>query len=166
MSTMKKWFLKIKSRRDEKKAKKSAAAFKKSIMSCGKNLQLYSSPEVLFPKQLKIGNNCKINSNVYIHARSGVTIGDDVTISYGVKIISTGYDIERWMKTGEKIHRNDQPVYIGNNCWIGAGATILPGVSITGEYVVIAADAVVTRDITESKVIYAGSPARKIKEYD
>ena len=107
-----------------------------------------------------------MNSGVYINARSGVTIGNDVTLSRGVQIISTGYDIERWMSTGEKIHFTDQPVFIGNHCWIGANAVILPGVRITGEYVVIGAGAIVTKDIVESNVVVAGNPAKIIKRYN
>ena len=112
---------------------------------------------------MEIGSDCRINSKVFINARSGVTLGDDVTISHGAKIISTGYDIEHWVNTGKKIHTVNTPVYIGNHCWIGANAVILPGVKITGEYVVVGAGAVVTKDITESKVIVAGVPAKIIK---
>ncbi len=165
MNKLKKWLKKRKVRSIEKKTLKAASDFKKSIASCGNNLQLFGKPEISFPERLKIGNDCKINSNVYINARSGVSLGNDVTLSYGVKIISTGYDIEHWIKTGEKIHIDNKPVCIGNHCWIGAGATILPGVKITGEFIVIAADAVVTKDITESNVIFAGSPAKKIKTF-
>ena len=70
------------------------------------------------------------------------------------------------MQTGEKIHVEDLPVHIGNHCWVGANAIILPGVKITGEYVVIGAGAVVTKDITESRVVVAGVPAKIIKRYE
>lgn len=137
--------------------------FQKTLDSCGSNLCLIGDPIVFSPERLSIGNKCKINQNVYINARSGVTIGDDVTLSYGAKIISTGYDIEHWVATGEKKHITDAPVVIGNHCWICTDAIILPGVKISGEYVVVAAGAIVTKDITESRVIVAGSPAKIIK---
>lgn len=70
------------------------------------------------------------------------------------------------MKTGERKHIEDSPIYIGNNCWVGANATILPGVNIIGEYVIIGAGAVVTKDVTESRVLVAGNPATIIKRYD
>lgn len=139
---------------------------RKSVCSCGNNLKVFGKTEVKYPESLKIGNDCKINSNVVINARSGVSIGDDVTLSDGVKIISTGYDIEHWIKTAEKIHIENDPIVIGNHCWIGANSIILPGVKITGEYVVVAAGAVLTKDIPESKVIVAGVPAKIIKHYD
>ncbi len=138
---------------------------KKSAASCGENLKVFGKTEIIAPERIRIGSDCKINSNVLINARSGVEIGDDVTLSSGVKIISTGYDIERWMNNGKKVHTEDSPVIIGNHCWVCANAVILPGVNITGEYVVVAAGAVVTKDITENKVIVAGVPAEIVKRY-
>lgn len=147
--------------------KKLIFDIEKKVASCGKNLQIFGSmPEITCQNKLTIGNDCRFNSGVFINALSGVTIGNDVTLSHGAKILSTGYDIEHWMNTGEKNHFDDSPVYIGNHCWIGANAIILPGVKITGEYVVIGAGAVVTKDITESKVIVAGVPAKIIKHYE
>ena len=146
-----------------KRYEKLQKDFRRSVFSCGENLKVFGNAEVAFGKNVVIGNNFRINSQVYINARSGVTIGDDVTLSYGVKILAAGYDIDHWIKTGEKIHFTDKPVFIGNHCWIGAGATILPGVSIKGEYVVVAADAVVTKDIIEDKVVVAGNPAKVVK---
>ncbi|MBP3560245.1 MAG: acyltransferase [Clostridia bacterium] len=136
------------------------------VMFCGTGLKSFGTVEIQFPENISIGNNCKINSNVLLNGRSGITIGDNVTLSHGVKLISTGYDIEHWMKTGERVHIYDKPIEIGNNCWIGADAIILPGVKITGEFVVIGAGAVVTKDITESRVLVAGNPAKTVKRYD
>lgn len=147
------------------KSKKRITKFSNSIASCGENLVIFGEQKIYSSDRLVIGSNCKLNDNVYINARSGVTIGDNVTISYGAKIISTGYDMEKFMNSGERVHSIETPVYIGNYCWICAGATILPGVKITGEKVVVAADAVVTKDIKESKVIVAGNPARLVKRY-
>ncbi len=164
MNRIKKWLNKRKIKKAEKEEEKRVLSFKNSISSCGENLQLFGVPEIAFHDNLVVGNGCKINSNVYINARSGVTIGDDVTLSHGAKIISTGYDIDYWVETGKKAHICNTPVHIGNHCWIGTNAVILPGVKITGEYVVIGAGAVVTKDITESKVIVAGVPATIIKK--
>lgn len=166
MSVFKKWIKKIRLNTKAKKELKKTEKFRNSIAFCGYNLCLYSTPEISYHNKLKIGNDCKINSSVYINARSGVTIGDDVTLSHSAKIISTGYDIDHWINTGKKLHVEDSPVFIGNHCWIGANATILPGVRITGEYVVIGAGAVVTKDIAESKVLVAGVPAEIIKHFD
>ncbi len=166
MSKLKKIIKKIRFDFNQKKQLRKTLLLKNKLASCGNNLQLFGQPEISFHQKLKIGNNCKINSSVYINARSGVTIGDDVTLSHGAKIISTGYDIEHWINTGEKKHIDNSPIFIGNNCWIGANAVILPGVNITGEYVVIGAGAVVTKDIAESKVLVAGLPAKIIKHFE
>ncbi len=136
------------------------------VFKCGVNLKVFGEVSVAFPKNISIGNNCKINPDVFLNGRSGITIGDNVTLSHGAKLISTGYDVEHWMETGERIHITDKPIYIGNNCWIGANAIILPGVKITGEFVIIGAGAIVTKDITESRVLVAGNPARIVKHYE
>lgn len=163
MKWLYKKFVELKKTREDRKKNKKIDEFKETLGKCGSNLSLFGDPIVYFSDCLKIGNDCKINHNVYINARSGVTIGDDVTLSYGAKIISTGYDIEHWVATGDKKHITDAPVVIGNHCWICTDAIILPGVKISGEYVVVAAGAIVTKDITESRVIVAGSPAKIIK---
>ena len=143
-----------------------ADAMKKKVSFCGTNLTAYDEIEVFSGENIVIGNNCKINPDVFLNGRSGITIGDNVTLSHGAKLISTGYDVEHWMETGERVHIDDKPIYIGNNCWIGANAIILPGVKITGEYVVIGAGAVVTKDVTESRVLVAGNPAKIVKHYE
>ena len=136
----------------------------RKFLSCGCNLQVFGKIYIYGNKRIRIGNNCKINESVYLNGRSGITIGDDVTLSPFCKIISTGYDINHWINTGEKRHIENASIYIHSKCWIGAGAIILPGVSITGEYVVVGAGAVVTHDITEDRVLVAGVPARIIKK--
>ena len=147
----------------ERQHAKRGNKIKKEINTCGECLNVFGKVKIFSPERVNIGNNCKMNDQAYLNARSGIVIGDDVTISYAAKIISTGYDVDYWIETGEKRHFDDKPVVIGNHCWIGAGAIILPGVTISGEYVVVAAGAVVTKDITENKVVVAGNPAKIIK---
>ncbi len=144
--------------------------YNKSIASCFKNcgdgLKVFGRLCIYSGNKITIGENCKINEGVYLNGRSGITIGDDVTLSPFCKIISTGYDIEQWVNNGQRVHFENKPITIASHCWIGAGAIVLPGVSITGEYVVIGAGAVVTSSITNSRVLVAGNPARIVKEYD
>ncbi len=167
---MKNFIKRINPKRDFKKFSKKSDQYAQKIASqfsfCGENLKVFGEVDLFYPERMSVGNNCKINPQVFMNGRSGITIGDNVTLSYGVKLISTGYDIEHWMKTGERVHFDDKPIEIGNNCWIGADAIILPGVKITGEFVVIGAGAVVTKDITESRVLVAGNPAKTVKRYD
>lgn len=139
---------------------------KRQFNVCGNGIMVFGNVDIWCGENITVGENCKINDRVMLNGLGGITLGDNVTLSHGVKLISTGYDIEHWMKTGERVHIYDKPIYIGNNCWVGANAIILPGVKITGEYVVIGAGAVVTKDITESRVLVAGNPAKIVKNYD
>ena len=150
----------------KKNQDKKNKQFSSLINRCGSNLIVFDLPEIFFPENISVGNGLKLNSNVVLNGRSGITIGNDVTISYGAKILSTGYDLDELFSTGKRVHMNDKPITIGNHCWICTDAIILPGVKITGEYVVVAAGAVVTCDIKESKVIVAGNPARIVKRMD
>lgn len=163
MSAIKTFIEKQRQKKETKKKAKELNEFRNSLASCGDNLILIGTPEVVCAEKLAIGSDCRINSSVYINARSGITIGNNVTLSHGVKIVSTGYDIERWVNTVAKNHTENTPVYIGDYCWIGINAVILPGIKISGEHVIIGAGAVVTKDITENRVIVAGVPAKVIK---
>lgn len=136
---------------------------KEQLDTCGTNLSVFGEVDLSYPQNIRIGNDCRLNNRVFLNARSGIEIGDDVTISHGAMLLSGGYNIDKWIETGEKEHFENRPIHIGNHCWIGTGAIILPGVNITGEYVVVGAGAVVTKDIAESKVIVAGNPATIVK---
>lgn len=129
----------------------------------GKNIKVYGNYDILNPSNFQIGDNCSINNDVYINAMCPVHIGNNVTLSAGSKIIAAGIDVNQWIN-GRKEHRNDLNIYIGDNVWIGANAMIFGGAKITGKYVVVAAGAVVTKDITESFCIVAGCPAKIIKK--
>lgn len=152
-------------RRTESERRQVSEKLGSRIRACGENLLVYGTPEITSEDKLVIGKNCKINDKVYINARSGVTIGDDVTLSYGAKLLSTGYDVDIFFASGERIHSENTPIVIGNHVWICTDAIVLPGVQITGSYVVVAAGAVVTKNIKENHVVVAGNPAKIVKRY-
>ena len=90
----------------------------------------------------------------------GITIEDDVLIGPGVYLISVNHQLDPH-------HRKElelKPVLIKKNAWIGAKATILPGVTV-GENAVVVAGAVVTKDVPANTVV-AGMPAKVIKKID
>ena len=118
----------------------------------------FIGPFVEIQKKVTIGNNTKVQSHAFICEL--VDIGSNCFISHGVMFINdlfksggpAGGDVSKWKSTR-----------IGNNVSIGSNATILP-VNIT-DNVVIGAGSVVTKDILESG-IYAGNPAKKLRDID
>ena len=108
--------------------------------------------------QVTIGRNVMIMGGCLMMSRGGITIDDDVLIAANVQLISNNHDLHDHPLLLCK------PVHIGRNAWIGAGATILPGVTV-GENAVVAAAAVVTRDV-EPNTIVGGNPARLIKRVE
>ena len=109
---------------------------------------------------IKIGERVFINSNVMMVDLGGITIGDDVLIGPGAYLLSVNHGL----KPKQRKELELKPVLIKKNAWIGARATICPGV-IVGENAVIAAGAVVTKDVPKNTVV-AGVPAKIIKKID
>lgn len=104
-----------------------------------------------------IGNNCVINREVYLDGRVGVHIGNNVNVSFQTCILSLHHD-----HNSPDFTAVGSAVTIQDHVWIGARATILPGVTV-GEGAVIAAGAVVARDVPAYDVV-GGVPAKKIGE--
>lgn len=114
---------------------------------------------------IEIGHRFYANVNLVILDAAKVRIGDDVFIAPNVGLHTSGHplDAERRNKGLEYA----LPITIGNSVWIGAGAQVLPGVTI-GDGSVIAAGAIVTRDVPAG-VVVAGQPAvvkRQINDGD
>ncbi|MBR1611186.1 MAG: acyltransferase [Methanobrevibacter sp.] len=108
--------------------------------------------------QLKIGNNVFINSNSLLMARGGITVEDDVLMAANVQLLSNNHDeYDRQVLTCK-------PIHIKKGAWIGAGASILAGVTV-GEYAIVGAGAIVTKDVPDYAVV-VGSPARVVKTLD
>jgi acetyltransferase-like isoleucine patch superfamily enzyme len=108
-------------------------------------------------KNLILGKRVFINSGCKFQDQGGLTIGDDVLIGHNVVIATLNHAFS-------PEHRGDlepQPVRIGNQVWVGANATILPGVTI-GDGAIVAAGAVVTKDVAPRTVV-GGVPAKVIK---
>lgn len=109
-------------------------------------------------EKLIIGKRCYINSNLLAMSRGGITIGDDVQIAANVQLLSNNHDpYDRQILTCK-------PIVIGDGVWIGAGASIMSGVTI-GKYAIVGAASVVTHDVPDYGVV-VGSPARLIKTLD
>lgn len=114
---------------------------------------------------LEIGNKVSIGEYSHITCANKVVIGNGVLTGRFVLITDNSHgnstkDVADIAPLAREIHSNG-PVFIGDNVWIGDKATILPNVTI-GKGSIIAANAVVTKDVPEYSVV-AGVPARIIK---
>lgn len=92
----------------------------------------------------------------YIQAINGIVIGHNVRLGPGIKLISANHNLCDY-----DVHDMAEPIEIGDNCWLGANAIILPGVRL-GDHVVVAAGAVVTRSFGNNCLV-GGVPARVIR---
>lgn len=131
---------------------------KKIIASCGKNVNIEKN--ALFSPELRLGDYSGVGIDCEIYGP--VTIGNYVMMGPEVVIYTSGHKFDRtdvpMMQQGST---EPQPVTIGNDVWIGRRAMIMPGVTI-GDGCVIAAGAVVTKDVAPYSVV-GGVPARLLK---
>lgn len=111
------------------------------------------------------GKNVYANFNLTLVDDTHIYIGDHTMIGPNVVIATGGHPLLPELR--QKGYQYNVPVHIGKNCWIGAGAIIVPGITI-GDHSVIGAGSVVTKDIP-SNVLAVGNPCkvlREINDYD
>lgn len=111
-------------------------------------------------KNIHVGKNVFINAGCCFQDQGGITIGDGALIGHQVVLATLNHELA----PDKRQSLIPKPIIIGNNVWIGSHATILGGVTI-GDNAVIAAGAVVTRDVPEN-TIAGGVPAKIIKTID
>ena len=110
-----------------------------------------------FGKNITIGKDVFINSGCHFQDQGGIEIGDGALIGHNVVLATINHDLNP--KENRKNHY--APIRIGAHVWIGSNATVLPGVTI-GDWAVVAAGAVVTRDVPAMTVV-GGVPAGVLK---
>lgn len=112
------------------------------------------------------GKHCHFGKKVYANFNltcvddTHIYVGDYTMIGPNVTIATAGHPV--LPKLRELVYQYNMPVHIGKNCWIGAGALILPGINI-GDNTVIGAGSVVTKDIP-ANVVAVGNPCRVLRE--
>jgi maltose O-acetyltransferase len=111
---------------------------------------------------VRIGDRTLLNHGVHVENIAPVEIGADCALSIYVRLITSTHDIGP--HEGRAGTWRQSPVRIGDGCWLGAAAIVLPGVTI-GAGCVVAAGAVVTGDCAEDG-LYAGVPARRVRDLE
>lgn len=109
-----------------------------------------------------------VHFGAHVYANFNLTCVDDTHIYVGdytmfgpnVIVATAGHPILPELR--ERLYQYNMPVHIGRNCWIGAGAIILPGITI-GDNVVVGAGSVVTKDLP-SNVVAVGNPCKVLRE--
>ena len=113
---------------------------------------------VVEPNKVKMGKNSIIMNNALLMASGGIEIGDCTMVAAHAKLISNDHDLyDRSILTM-------LPIKIGNHVWVGAGATILKGVTV-GDHAIIGGGSVVTKDVPPYAVV-VGNPAKVVKYLD
>ena len=121
----------------------------------GENSIVYNQLTVVCPKNVKIGKNVTVMNGALMMSAGGITLEDNVLIAANVQLISNNHDpYDRYVITCK-------PILIKEGAWVGAGATILPGVTV-GKHAIIGANSVVSKDIPDYAVA-VGCPAKVIK---
>ena len=110
-----------------------------------------------FGKNIKIGRDVFINSGCHFQDQGGIEIGDGALIGHNVVLATINHDLNPAMNRVNHY----APIKIGKHVWIGSNATVLQGVTI-GDWSVVAAGAVVTRDVPPMTVV-GGVPAKILK---
>ena len=111
-------------------------------------------------RHVHFGKNVYANFNLTMVDDAPIYVGDSTMLAPNVIIATAGHPILPELR--EKVYQYNMAVHIGKNCWIGAGAVIMPGVSI-GDNTVIGAGSVVTGDIP-ANVVAVGNPCRVLRE--
>ena len=128
---------------------------KRNLKSLGTGTSIMRFVKFLKPNQISIGDRVIINQNVILDGRGILEIGNDTDIATGTVIWTMEHD-----PNSETHESRTGKVRIGHHVWIASKVQIMPGVTI-GDGAVIAAGAIVTKDVPE-KAIVAGIPAKVI----
>jgi acetyltransferase-like isoleucine patch superfamily enzyme len=110
-----------------------------------------------FGRHIKLGKNVFINHACSFLDLGGIVIEDDVLIGPKVNLITENHPVE----PSQRKMLDLRSILVKRNAWIGAGATILPGVTI-GENSIVAAGAVVNKDVPANTIV-GGIPAKILK---
>jgi len=134
--------------------------FRRFCLNCYKNVSISKGVAIYsgfqwWKGELRIGGGSSVGFDNHFDCRRGIVIGSNVDTATGVMIWSLHHDYN-----DEQFSCRGGKVTIGDYCWLGSRCIILPGVKI-GEGAVVAAGAVVTKDV-EPWTVVGGVPAKPI----
>ena len=136
----------------------------RAVNLSGRSCFYFMRVEGLEPR-IKIGDRSFVGDACTFSAAKGIIVGSDCLIAALVRVHDNdGHPLEPDRRLRHDAVRADEcaEVVIGNNVWVGAGATILKGVTI-GDNAVVAAGSIVTSDVPPDTVV-AGNPAKVVKQ--
>ncbi len=110
-------------------------------------------------KFVHFGKNVYANFNLTLVDDTHIYVGDCTMFGPNVTVATAGHPILPELRA--QGYQYNAPIHIGRNCWIGAGAVILPGITI-GDNVVVGAGSVVTKDLPDN-VVAVGNPCRVLR---
>lgn len=113
-------------------------------------------------RHVHFGKHVYANFHLTLVDDTDIYVGDYTMFGHNVTVATAGHPILPALR--EQVYQYNMPVFIGRNCWIGAGAILLPGVHI-GDGTVIGAGSVVTKDIP-ANVVAVGNPCRVLRPID
>ena len=141
-------------------SQKREQILKNLLAEIGENCYIETPLHANWGKYTHFGNNVYANFNLTLVDDTDIFVGDNVMFGPNVIIATAGHPVDPPLR--EKVAQFNIPVRIGKNVWIGAGAIVLPGVTI-GDHSVIGAGSVVTKDIPPN-VVAVGNPCRVLRE--
>lgn len=140
---------------------KRTAMLKEMFAEIGENCYIEPPFHANFGgRHVHFGKNIYANFNLTMVDDTHIYVGDYTMFGPNVVIATAGHPLLPSLR--ERAYQYNAPVTIGKNCWIGAGAIIVPGITI-GDNVVVGAGSIVTKDLP-SGVLAVGNPCRVLRE--
>ncbi|MDE7418976.1 MAG: acyltransferase [Muribaculaceae bacterium] len=121
----------------------------------GEGSVVHAPLTMMLSREVKIGKNVIIMGGCLMMSAGGITIDDDAMIAANVQLITNNHDMY------DRSLLLCKPIHIKRGAWIGAGATIMPGVTV-GRYAAVGAGSIVTHDVPDHAIV-VGSPAKVIR---
>lgn len=126
----------------------------------GKNCYIEPPLHANWGRNTHLGDNVYVNFNLTLVDDADIFIGSNVKIGPNVVLSTAGHPIDPGLR--RRVAQFNLPIHIGDGVWLGAGAIVLPGITI-GENSVIGAGSVVTKDIP-ANVVAVGNPCRVMRQ--